>query len=153
MPQHLCAKMRAGVLIASAVLLSLSGLVLGARAWRVPAGSTKTLPEIVKAAAASMVPQRRRADIQAELITIVPHGFEPEELTRPRGRFLLMIDNRSGLESVALGLTREGGPRVREMRIPREGPDWSEVVDPEPGRYLLSEANHSDWVCVITITR
>jgi hypothetical protein len=153
MPQHLSAKKRVGVLIASAVVLSLSGLVLGARAWRAPARSTRTMPEIVKATSASVVPQRRRADIQAELITIVPHGFEPLKLTRPRGRFLLMIDNRSGLETVTLRLTLEGGPRVREMRVPREQPDWSEVVDLEVGRYVLSEANHSDWVCVITITR
>jgi hypothetical protein len=111
------------------------------------------MPEIVKATSASVVPQRRRADIQAELITVAPHGFEPQELTRPRGRFLLMIDNRSGLETVALRLTREGGPRVREMRVPREEPDWSEVVDLDPGRYLLTEANHSGWVCVITISR
>ena len=153
MPQHLPAKMRVGVLIASAVLLSLSGFVLGARTWRAPARSTKTLPEIVKATSASVVPQRRGADIQAELITIVPHGFEPQELTRPRGRFLLMIDNRSGLETVTLRLTLEGGPRVREISVPREEPDWSEVIDLDPGRYLLTEANHSDWVCVITITR
>jgi hypothetical protein len=111
------------------------------------------MPEIVKATSASVVPQRRRADIQAELITVAPHGFEPQELTRPRGRFLLMIDNRSGLETVALRLTREDGPRVREMRVPREEPDWSEVVDLDPGRYLLTEANHSGWVCVITISR
>jgi hypothetical protein len=86
MPQHLSARMRAGVLIASAVVLSLSGFVLGARAWCAPAGSNKTLPEIVKAAPASVTPQRRRADIQSELITIVPHSFEPQELTRPSGR-------------------------------------------------------------------
>jgi hypothetical protein len=145
--------MSVGILIASAVLLPLSGFVLGARAWRAPARSTKTLPEIVKAAPTSVVPQRRGADIQAELITIVPHGFEPQELTRPRGRFLLMIDNRSGLETVTLRLTLEGGPRVREISVPREEPDWSEVIDLDPGRYLLTEANHSDWVCVITITR
>ena len=111
------------------------------------------MAEIVKAVPASVVPQQRRADIEAELITIAPHGFEPTELTRPRGRFVLMIENRSGLEAVTLRLTREGGPRIREKRVPREEPDWSEVIDLEPGRYLLSEANHPDWVCLITITR
>lgn len=153
MPQHLSAKIHAGVLIASAVVLTLSGFVLGARAWPATEHSTKTLLEIVKTPSASVMPQRSGADIQAELITIAPHGFEPLELTRPRGRFVLMIENRSGLKEVALSLTREGGARVREMRVPREQPDWSEVVDLEPGRYLLSEANHSDWVCAITITR
>ncbi len=152
MPQRLSAKKRVGILIASAFLLSFSSLVLGARGWRASAPSSKTLPEIVNATPAS-VPQRRGADIQAELITIAPHGFEPRELSRPRGRFVLMIENRSGLKGVALRLSRADGSSVREMRVPREEPDWSAVLDLEPGRYLLTEADHSDWVCAIAITR
>src|SRR6266508_4488481 len=36
--------------------------------------------------------------IESELITITPRGFEPKEITRPTGEFLLVINNRSGLE-------------------------------------------------------
>jgi hypothetical protein len=42
--------------------------------------------------------QSPQAPFQAELITTTPAGFEPTEITRPHGRFLLAIDNRSGLE-------------------------------------------------------
>jgi len=47
--------------------------------------------------AATMV-QDPQAPVQAELITVTPTGFEPSELTRPKGRFLLAIDNQSGLD-------------------------------------------------------
>jgi len=34
--------------------------------------------------------QRRMADFESELITITPHGFEPQEIKRPAGRVLLL---------------------------------------------------------------
>jgi hypothetical protein len=112
------------------------------------------LPKVVKSAPAPALPQRTRpiADFESELITITPHGFEPREITRPQGRFLLMIDNRSDLAATSLSLTREAGPRTHEMRVPREEPNWSDVVDLTPGRYVLTEADHSSWGCLITIT-
>jgi hypothetical protein len=112
------------------------------------------LPEIVRTASASAVPQRSRpiADFESELITITPHGFEPQEITRPQGRFLLMVDNRSGVAATTLALTSEAGQRTREMQVPREAPNWSEVVELRPGRYVLTEANHARWSCRITIT-
>src|SRR5258707_9850968 len=36
--------------------------------------------------------------IEVELITVRPTGFEPKEITRPPGRFLLGVDNKSGLD-------------------------------------------------------
>lgn len=138
-------------------LLSASLVIVSARARnrtlviRKANDVTSPGPQTLHSIASAQRP-RALAQIEAEIVTIKPHGFEPAEITRPQGRFLLMVDNRSGLEAVSLRLTREGGPRVREMRVPREEPDWSEVVDLEPGRYLLTEANHSRWVCVITIS-
>jgi hypothetical protein len=111
------------------------------------------LPEVVKTAPASALTQRQRpiADFESELITITPHGFEPQEITRPQGRFLLMIDNRSGLASTSLSLTREAGPRTHEMGVPRESPNWSDIVDLPPGTFVLSELDHPRWACRIRI--
>ncbi len=95
---------------------------------------------------------RAIANIEAELVTVTPHGFEPQGITRPKGSFLLMIDNRSGLAATSLSLTREAGPRTHEMRVPREQPNWSDVVDLQPGRYVLTEADHPGWACRLTIT-
>ncbi len=90
--------------------------------------------------------------MEAELITILPTGFEPAEIRRPAGKFLLAIDNRSGLAEVNLRLVRVNGRAVHELRIRREKPDLRKVVDLEPGSYRLSEANHPDWIGRLTIT-
>ena len=147
-------KLRVLVLTAASALLVLSGLAAAAHAWRAAAPKKTVLPEVVNALPASAVPQRARhiADFESELITITPHGFEPQEITRPRGRFLLMIDNRSGLSATSLALTREAGERTHEMRVPREEPNWSDVVNLPPGRYVLTESDHPRWACRITIT-
>jgi hypothetical protein len=134
---------------ALALLAALAGVVAARRSSAPPAFSA-----VVKTAPASTLPQRTRpiADFEAELITITPHGFEPREITRPQGRFLLLIDNRSGVAATALALTSEAGMRTHEMRVPREEPNWSEVVELPPGQYVLTEASHPRWSCRITIT-
>lgn len=92
------------------------------------------------------------ARVETEVITIRPSGFEPSEVTRPKGLFALAVENRSGLEEVTLRLDREGGNRLHEARVPRVELNWKQGVDVAPGRYLLTEANHSEWTCVITVT-
>ena len=147
-------KTRVLVSTAACALVALSGLAVAAHAWRASARTRNALPAAVKNVSASPVPQRRRplADFESELITITPHGFEPREITRPQGRFLLMVDNRSGLSGTALALTREAGARTHEMHVPREEPNWSDVVNLPPGRYVLTESDHPRWACRITIT-
>jgi hypothetical protein len=91
--------------------------------------------------------------IEAEIITIRPNGFEPAEITRPQGRFLLAINNRSGISEMTLRLNRDGGNEQRDLQAAQKtSRKWRDVVDLYPGRYLLKEAAHPDWVCRITIT-
>jgi hypothetical protein len=85
------------------------------------------------------------------VIKITPLGFEPAEVTRPAGRYLLGVYNRSGLREVVLRLDRVTGNRVHEVRVPREKLDWRALVDLTPGSYLLTEANHPQWSCKLTI--
>jgi hypothetical protein len=89
--------------------------------------------------------------MQAEIITIRPYGFEPQKIERPPGRFILNVDNRSGLSAVALRLDHNGAGRLRAVQVPREKLDWIDSIDLLPGSYLLTEADHPDWVCHITI--
>lgn len=93
-----------------------------------------------------------RRQVESELITITPAGFEPAVLTRPKGPFFLFVDNRSGLNSVSLRLDRVAGNRLHEVHVPREQLDWAEIFDLNPGEYVLSEADHPAWSCKITIT-
>jgi hypothetical protein len=90
--------------------------------------------------------------IETELVTIRRHGFEPQEITRPADPFVLAVENRSGLEEVALRLDRADGNRLKEVNVPRKKLNWRDAFDLPPGRYVLTEANHPDWVCNITIT-
>jgi hypothetical protein len=91
--------------------------------------------------------------IQAELITITPVGFEPVEITRPHGRFLFAIDNRSGLNEIDLYLERETGGRVNVPLSRRGRLAWREEIDLPPGTYILRATNDESWRCRITLTR
>jgi hypothetical protein len=143
-------KTRGTYLLVGIVLVLLGGLVTAARTSR----TSPSNKVVADSALTHASPARSRpiADFESELITITPHGFEPQSITRPHGRFLLMIDNRSGLAAPALTLTREPSERVRELQVPRETPNWSDVVNLPPGQYVLSEPSHPGWSCLITIT-
>ena len=94
------------------------------------------------------------ARLEAERITIRPTGFEPAEITRPAGRFLLAVNDRSGARDLVLTLARVNGQRLHTARM-RDNPrkhEWRQLVNLPPGRYVVSEANHSEWICRITLT-
>jgi hypothetical protein len=96
--------------------------------------------------------QRPATQFETEIVTITPTGFEPVEITRPQGRFMLAVDNRSGLDEVDLYLERETAGRVN-VALSRKGKlAWRETVDFPPGHYVLRAANDQSWRCAITIT-
>jgi len=101
---------------------------------------------------AAMMGQGPQTPVQAELITVTPTGFEPSELTRPKGRFLLAIDNQSGLDEVEFYFERETAGRVNVPLSRRGRLAWREIVDLTPGTYLLRATNDESWRCRITIT-
>jgi hypothetical protein len=149
------------VLAAGALLFALAVITVATVTWAKHRSTTVSVASAVRTNASTVsktetaVPQQPRraiADFESELITVTPHGFEPREISRPRGRFLLMIDNRSGLAEFSPRLSREAGPTLTNINLPREEPDWSELLNLPPGRYLLTEANHPRWSCLITIT-
>jgi len=94
---------------------------------------------------------RPRRGVETEVVTLRATGFEPAEITRPAGEFILMVEDGAG-RPVSLSFSRETGERLHEIRATREQPDWNELEDLQPGRYLLTEADHPDWVCRVTIT-
>ena len=108
----------------------------------------------IQPTAATTVPEAESSQtpLQAELITITPTGFEPSEITRPDGRFLLAIDNRSGLDDVDLYLERETGVRVNVPLTRRRKLAWREAIDLPPGNYVLRATNDESWRCRISIT-
>src|ERR1044072_1082986 len=81
-------------LVLSVLLLLVSGALILAHFKRAPTE-------------AAQMAQGPETPIQAELITVTTTGFEPSELTRPKGKFLLAIDNQSGLDEVEFYFERE----------------------------------------------
>jgi hypothetical protein len=94
----------------------------------------------------------RRSEVEALPIQLKRGGFVPGEIIRPAGHYFLSVTNISGVGDVLLRLDREGGGRLHESNVHRERPSWRQNVYLTPGTYLLTEANHSEWVCRLTIT-
>ena len=88
---------------------------------------------------------------EIELVTVRPSGFEPAEITRPKGPFVLFIDDRSGREDSSLVLQRGNGAHLRAIGLKRQKSEWNDVVDLTPGTYILQDANNSELRCQITI--
>jgi hypothetical protein len=91
----------------------------------------------------------QRAQVETEIITLRPTGFEPAEISRPGGRFLLAVNDRSGLGEVSYRLEREDGQMLREVRKRADRQDWREPVLLHHGTYRLSVVGHPEWVCTI----
>ena len=94
---------------------------------------------------------RRDHNMTVEMISVGPEGFQPATLTRPSGRFLLAINNRSGLKELTFQLLREDGTLMQEARVNPKQPNWRSLVNLPAGTYRLTELSHADWLCKIVI--
>jgi hypothetical protein len=91
-------------------------------------------------------------DGEAEVtLTLSADGFAPAQVTRPAGRFMLSVDNRTDVKALTLRLSDAGGTVVREIKVREGALDWSEEINLAAGQYTLMEASHSQWVCQLTI--
>ena len=91
-------------------------------------------------------------DIVVERVTVLPYGFEPEEITRPEGTFLLAVDNRAGTQDLSFELVSDSSQLVHSASIRRGQARTQKLLTLPPGRYVFREANHPKWTCPITIT-
>ena len=131
---------------------------LGVRA-RLKGRSTTATPAAVANTAAAAAPNPQAATekgtgtrLQSHLLTLRPDGFEPKEAVWPKGPFFLSVNNRSFVSDITLRVDRQGGARLKEVNLKMRKQRSAGVFDPPPGRYVLSEANHPEWTCQITIT-
>jgi len=88
---------------------------------------------------------------EIEIITIRPVGFEPAEITRAKGPFVLFLEDGSGKDNSSLVLQRLNGERLRTITLERKQSNWNEVVDLAPGTYLLHDGTNDQLRCQITI--
>jgi hypothetical protein len=93
--------------------------------------------------------QGGRLDVENVILT--RFGFEPSEISRSQGPFLLNVENRSQIGDVDYFLDRASGGRIQQRHVPRQKLDWHDVLLLPPGEYVLAVASNPKWRCMITI--
>lgn len=108
--------------------------------------------ESIKPGPAPAQTNSKREGPEAEVIAFKTNGFEPAEITRPRDPFLLVIDNRSGIEVSSFEIRHEDGSLRHSMQSRRHKLSWQQMLDLPPGRYLLQAPDHRGLFCRLNIT-
>ena len=93
-------------------------------------------------------PEKR---LPAHVLTLNVDGFEPAEVIWEKKESLLIIDNRTPISELTFQLAKIHGARVKEIKLKTRKQRSAGVLDLPPGQYVLSEVNHTDWICHITI--
>ena len=91
------------------------------------------------------------ATVEIQLIKITRFGFEPREIERSRGAFVLAVHNFSSEPDLVLQLHRVQGSRLQEFRMRRGTKKWQAPLSLPPGDYVLTEASNPEWQCQIKI--
>jgi hypothetical protein len=118
-----------GKAVAAAALVALSG-----GAWRVRGQNNGPAP----------------APYEVELVALFRHGFEPAEISRPQGRFLLVIrsydhDSDHAFDAAA------ADQGVLPALIEKDRFRWFGLVDLKPGDHVLQDHGRADRQLKITI--
>lgn len=120
------------------------------RSRRPPAPpKTPVVPAIQQIALAE---GRDKSKVEVLPIQLKSQGFVPREIKRPAGDYLFSVSNQSGSDEIDLTFQAEQRGRLSETRIKKERLRWRQKLSLTPGTYLLTEANHPDWVCRIVIS-
>jgi hypothetical protein len=127
------------------LLILISGVVVGVRAWPAPVGLMTRGSSLAGAEPPS-------AQTEAVSVVLGPNKFTPVSVTRAAGPFRLEVSNQSGTQEVTLQLRRDnGGEIVQEWRVQSGTQALSEVVDLAHGGYNLSVAQNPACLFHITV--
>jgi hypothetical protein len=97
----------------------------------------------------SSTPQGASDGPHGLIFELGPSGFTPSEVTVNTGKYVLLLENRSGQKDLTFTLERENGSRMAESN--KERRDWKATVQLSNGSYILSEASHPEWRAVIRV--
>ena len=82
-------------------------------------------------------------------IQLGPSGFSPSEVQHAAGTFAIAVDNTGVSGEYTLRLTRSDGTVVKEVQVQKGSAAWTTTLS--AGEYILTEADHSEWSCRITV--
>jgi len=151
------------VVIACAVVC-----VVSVSAWRLSKAKDSSIanPQTQTSTEITSPPLQTRERLSAERITVKPSGIEPSEITRTSEAFLLIVDNKSGIENISFRLERvntQAGTNettgnsivtVRnDIRVGNGRNKWHDKLNLQPGEYVLTATDRPEWSCRITVTQ
>jgi hypothetical protein len=87
---------------------------------------------------------------QVVSLQVTPSGFEPRETIAPKGKFLILLQNRTGRRDLEFWLARENEGRMAKSEPQKR--DWKAHVQLAPGTYIIGETNHPEWQSIIRVT-
>jgi len=155
--------------IISCALVCCAGVVFASRGYRVSESNTLALKSVEASAnpvnepftrAVRTAPSAPRGPfddvLQVKLVTVSARGFEPKELLAT-SLFTLLVDDMTGLPHgihVQLSQNNQGKEptMVQEARIPHGQRSWIQDFELQNGEYVLTEADHPNWSCTITVS-
>lgn len=138
------------VLLVLVVLSGTLAFVVGRARRVVETGKNKTTIE--PQSVGKYPEQVHKLNTEVELITVRSKGFDPVEIKRPQGPFLLAVDNHSESDELSIQFRSENGAAMKDVRFSKRQSKQRTGFDLPPGRYVLTEDRHPDWICRIIIT-
>lgn len=136
---------------ASGLLSALFVMLIGLMAYGKFVSHFTTHGAIPTAIVANQTTHVERDELEVELITVRPEGFEPLAITRAKSPFVLFIEDRSGKEDSSFQLQRVKGERLKAINTTRRKSKWYDTLDLLPGDYVLTDVANADRRCRITI--
>ena len=99
-------------------------------------------------ASTSLVPAA--VGLQDELqIQLGENGFSPAEVQHVAGTFGIAVENANLEGEYTLRLKAADGTVLKEVQVQKGSAAWTMTL--AGGEYTLTEANHSTWLCRISV--
>ena len=135
------------------LLIAMTGLAT-TRRWLTSQNSNRATATAAAGAVPALAAQAKQTapKLEVELVALHPTGFDPVTITRPKGPFLLVIQNRSGLNELSFQFDKEVGTKLKAVKVPAKKASWSDVVDLNPGTYVMTEITNPKWSLEVVIT-
>ena len=121
-------------------LFGLAVLVLSAAAVAISTRGFSHAPT------SSAVPHDIFDELQIQLGT---NGFTPSEVQHAAGTFAIAVDNTGVSGEYTLRLKGSDGTVIKEVQVQKGSAAWTITLS--AGEYTLTEANHAEWSCRITV--
>lgn len=137
----------AGLLVMTAVF---TGIVRGRVNSRNSGANPLAAPSASRSEAVSATASSNQQGGRDETrIELSSSGFMPAEIAHSAGSFAIAVENVNVTGEYTLQLKTEGGAVVSELKVQKGSSAWS--VNLQSGNYTLTEINHPQWICRITV--